>query len=30
VESETARQSVEAKVRSVAGVQRVESHLKVK
>jgi sporulation protein YlmC with PRC-barrel domain len=30
VESETARQSVEAKVRSVAGVQRVESHLKVR
>ena len=30
VESEAARQNLETKVRSVAGVQRVESHLKVK
>jgi len=30
VESEASRQNLETKVRSVAGVQRVESHLKVK
>jgi len=30
VESEATRQNLETKVRSVAGVQRVESHLKVK
>ncbi|MEY2410911.1 MAG: hypothetical protein QOF48_3581 [Verrucomicrobiota bacterium] len=30
VDSEAARQSVEAKVRAVSGVQKVESHLKVK
>ena len=30
VESEQARQSLESKVRAVPGVQRVESHLKVR